>query len=190
MTEIHSVWQTALAKYAEMGLPPPPIPDHLQPYIEQLDSWVYGTRRNVPNLYNMTAYVDEYLTHPPSPYAMFGHAGYGMNTYALHFYLVDGLLAIFDQVAWGGVYNDNDSALTLLRAHYTQFQIMRKQLVRCIDLEIINNDDRFLLALSSFGPSRWQFKRGTAPWVTQEGDSLPIFIAALQDIDKLLPDGE
>lgn len=48
----------------------------------------------------------------PEEYLLFGHAGHGINSYAIHYYLVRGSLRVCLQVSWGGVFsNDAEDAL-------------------------------------------------------------------------------
>ena len=39
-------------------------------------------------------------------YVLLAHAGHGVNSYAIHVFVVHGPLALFLQVPWGGVYMD------------------------------------------------------------------------------------
>jgi len=55
--------------------------------------------------YNLDAYLRE--TNAPPDYAVLAHAGHGINSYAIHCFLVVGRLRIFLQLTWGGVYEDN-----------------------------------------------------------------------------------
>src|SRR5437870_3386527 len=90
------------------GLPLPPIPMELAKQLHPPKEWVFGTRFDTPSPYAMDWYVREYLENGVSEdYLIFGHDGHGLNSYAMHYYLVRGPLAIFDQLAWGGIYNTN-----------------------------------------------------------------------------------
>jgi len=54
--------------------------------------------------------IDDYIAEPATgrrgDYVLLAHAGHGVNSYALHYYLVQAPLRLFLQVAWGGVYMD------------------------------------------------------------------------------------
>lgn len=101
---------TAQALFLAEGLPWPPVPPALAAHLQQLKPWTFGTRAAGPDLYDLPAWVAEVEAGPVEDYVIFGHAGYGTNTWALHFYLVSGPLALFVQTAWGGIYTDNAAA--------------------------------------------------------------------------------
>jgi hypothetical protein len=62
--------------------------------------------------------VNEILTVPMADHVAISHAGHGVNSYTINYSLVYRDLAIFFQVPWGGVYNDNDAAAARLAAMF------------------------------------------------------------------------
>lgn len=52
----------------------------------------------------MAKYVGAGLSRTPRAYVLLAHAGHGINSYALHYYLVQRPLILFLQVGWGGAY--------------------------------------------------------------------------------------
>lgn len=57
-------------------------------------------------MYFFDDYLREVLTKKTNDYVAVSHAGHGVNSYAINYHLVDGPLAVFAQVGWGGVYSD------------------------------------------------------------------------------------
>ena len=57
-------------------------------------------------MYLFDGYVKEALTKRTADYVAVSHAGHGANSYAINYHLVDGPLALFAQVGWGGIYSD------------------------------------------------------------------------------------
>jgi hypothetical protein len=57
-------------------------------------------------MYFFGAYIEEVLTTNPPDYVAVSHAGHGANSCAINYHLVDGPLAVFVQVGWGGAYDD------------------------------------------------------------------------------------
>jgi hypothetical protein len=69
---------------------------------------VHARPRRAPRLYDLAAHAavldsDEL----PAGHARLGHNGHGVNSWAMHYYLVQPALAILLQIAWGGIYTDN-----------------------------------------------------------------------------------
>lgn len=93
--------------FAEAGLTEPPIPRRFERRVSMIVPWCFATRPVDPMaMYRFDRYVREVLTGTPRDYVAVSHAGHGVNSYAINYHLVDGPLAIFAQVGWGGVYND------------------------------------------------------------------------------------
>ncbi|MBV9358982.1 MAG: hypothetical protein JO023_26030 [Chloroflexi bacterium] len=98
------------AQFRAEGLPPPPVPDRFVPSFRRQGEWRFGTRTGVPDLYTLAWFLDELRAGEAPEYVLIGHDGHGVNSWAMHFYLVQQPLAIFLQLAWGGVYMDNVEA--------------------------------------------------------------------------------
>jgi hypothetical protein len=176
--------------FSEAGLPLPPIPSNLAPQLQPLKEWVFGTRFDTPDPYDFDWYVREYLSNAiAEDYLVFGHDGHGINSYALHYYLVRGPLAVFDQLAWGGVYTTNNLALDLIKTHFVQLQDMIEALDTALDRGLLDPNERFILVLSDFSTSRWT--RTNAPlldnleWKT-EPNSLLTLLSAVIEAQKIL----
>jgi hypothetical protein len=48
-------------------------------------------------------------------YVVLAHAGHGVNSYAIQYYLVQGALAMFLHLRWGGVYSDAEADAAEIR---------------------------------------------------------------------------
>ena len=86
----------------KVGLQKVFIPSSLEGEMERISDWVFGTRGDARNLYEFIAFVQEAATSNVDDYLLLGQAGHGMQSYAMHYYLVEGQLALFLQMAWGG----------------------------------------------------------------------------------------
>lgn len=93
--------------FQEAGLPCPPVPEHLAPRLVIHGPWFFATR-DVPYLYGAPALLLQELEQNPSieDYVVLGHGGHGANSHSLNYVLVLRTLAVFLEVAWGGVYMD------------------------------------------------------------------------------------
>jgi hypothetical protein len=96
-----AAFQEAMQLYETNHLPIPPLPAELTQDVVKVYEWVYGTRADVRSPYWIQPYISELETGLQPDYVVFGHAGHGIVSYALHFYLVRGPLALFLQHSWG-----------------------------------------------------------------------------------------
>src|SRR5687768_13517311 len=93
--------------FAQAGLTPPPIPSRFEKDLRVIGPWCFSTRPIVAmEMYFFDGYVKEALTKRPAAYVAVSHAGHGANSYAINYHLIDGPLALFAQVGWGGIYSD------------------------------------------------------------------------------------
>jgi hypothetical protein len=88
----------------------PPIPSALAPTFQQRGSWCFSSRRLPLSPYAFDEYVAQAQRPRARDYVVLAHAGHGANSYAFHYYLVHGSLRLFLQLAWGGVYMDQESS--------------------------------------------------------------------------------
>jgi hypothetical protein len=89
----------------DAGLDCPPIPGELASRFARRADWCFSTRPVDHSPYDLEHYVTE-SRQPLSDYVLIAHAGHGVNSYAIHYYLVRGRLRLFLQLGWGGIYMD------------------------------------------------------------------------------------
>jgi hypothetical protein len=87
---------------AEAKLPVPPCPTDLAAGLRPLSATVFSTRTDAPSVYDAESYLAELQTTAVPDYLAVGIAGHGLHSWALHYYLVHGPVALFLQRAWGG----------------------------------------------------------------------------------------
>jgi hypothetical protein len=78
-------------------------------------SWLFCTRPLDMSPYNLQHYVHEVEETQVNDYAVVSHSGYGVNSYAIQYYLVQGSLRMFLHLGWGGVYMDATAAAARIR---------------------------------------------------------------------------
>jgi hypothetical protein len=101
-----STIERASAHFRDMGLAFPHIPEESGDGLAQLSEWVFATRTDAPGPYDIDWFVTEACTRSELGYLLIGQDGHGINSYAMHYYLVLRPLALFVQSGWGGVYMD------------------------------------------------------------------------------------
>jgi hypothetical protein len=96
--------EQARALLAASGLTLPPIPASLAPHFKARRDWCFASRPVRTSPYFMRDYVEHTLARMPNDYVLLAHDGHGVNSYALHYYLVHRPLMLFLQIGWGGAY--------------------------------------------------------------------------------------
>lgn len=147
--------------FGEAGLPFPPIPSDLASHVSLISPWVYGTRTDIPNLYRFELFVTEVEDEDVSDYVVFGQAGHGFNSWAMHYYLVHGPLAILLQLAYGGAQMDNEQ---MVRDVAKAFAVAGDLIVVVDEIRAESRGlpGRLVVAGSDFYGSRWT-------WLREEG---------------------
>lgn len=92
--------------FKQANLAFPTIPGILASQLRQYDKWFFSTRDQNMWPYVVQDYVKEAKRSKVDDYVVLAHSGYGLNSYAIHYYVVIGGLRMFLQLAWGGVYED------------------------------------------------------------------------------------
>src|SRR5207244_4239765 len=98
----------ATALFQTEGLELPFVPPELARQFRQCDRWCFASREVRVSPYRFEDYVNEADAVPD--YVLIAHTGHGVNSYAIHYYLVHGFLRLFLQIHWGSVYQDKPLA--------------------------------------------------------------------------------
>lgn len=141
---------------ASEGLPLPYVPAELQPAVRQIRAWVYGTRPDTLGLYDVRAYGLEAGTTPVADYVLFGHAGHGLDSYAIHYYLVRGPLALLVQVAWGGVYTDRRRATEAVAGRLAQAEALAHAVEAAQQRGHFQAGERLVVVAADFFQAAWR----------------------------------
>jgi hypothetical protein len=100
--------EAAALMFEEAGLVRPPVPDSLAAGFVQRHKWTFASRDLSWGLYAWGPFLEEAILGEVDDYVATGYGGHGMNSWALHYYLLYGPLALFVQVPRGGVYDDEN----------------------------------------------------------------------------------
>ena len=97
---------TIKKRFQEAALALPPIPVSLAPQLQERRDWCFSTKPLILSPYAFDDFVREGIRPDAPDSLVLAHAGHGVNSYALHYYLVQHPLRVFLQLAWGGAYDD------------------------------------------------------------------------------------
>ena len=186
------VVELARQQFATEGLELPYIPAGWDARLHQRNAWVYGTRLDTPIPYHLQWFMDEVATQPVSDYLLFGHDGHGINSYAMHNYLVRPWLGLFDQCAWGGAMMDNETALMMVRSHFNHSRIIAELAEEAYQKALFPQGESLLVITSDIYGPRWGFfKQGSQPFSEisfhTEHTGLEILLDVRLMLHRLLP---
>lgn len=101
--------------FQEAGLTFPNIPAELAVRLKERGKWVFSTREIQMSPYNLQHYACEFDRNDVEDYVILSHSGHGVNSYALQYYVVYGVLRMFLHLGWGGVYMDAEADAKKIR---------------------------------------------------------------------------
>ncbi|NAS26575.1 hypothetical protein GT755_33475 [Herbidospora sp. NEAU-GS84] len=134
------------------GLAPPPIPVPLRPRLREQQPWVFTTRDIDPDrMYRFDTarehnYLHEALSDPVEDYVAVSHAGHGVNSFSINYFLVYGPVMVFAQALWGGVYTDRAKTTEAVGAMFRQCA----ELIETVDAAKAGFPGRVFVAVSDF----------------------------------------
>ena len=178
--------QAAQAFFLDQGLPFPAIPDRFQATFRALEERVWGTRPYNISLYAVGSLVQEVLEGPVPDYVLMGFDGHGINSWAVHYFLVDGPLVVFLQIHWGGAYTNTDRSRARFAAALGDVQTLEAHLVR--RRHHLPEGWRLLVTLSDFSSDNGY------GWIDPAWTGMPVdwrrtrdlpFAAALAEVDDV-----
>lgn len=150
-----STIEQAREHFRHSGLAFPYVPEELGAQFTRQSDWVFGTRADAPAPYDIDSFVDEACTEPELGYLLVGQDGHGINSYAMHYYLVRGPLALFVQSGWGGAYMDAEESARAIEARFG----LARQLADAVDAVSkagrFEPNERLIVSESDFYGGRW-----------------------------------
>jgi hypothetical protein len=186
--------EVARAIFTREALPFPPLPPAMTPALIQCSDNVFATRKLEQTPYLLEHFRGEVRREVVADYAIVGFDGHGVNSWAVHYYLVDDALALFIQLAWGGVYTDAAEARELIAEAFEWAARLQERVREASKRGLIPRDWRLLVVASEFAEPGWAWLPPPQPepepldYVVQRPDNLmPKVDAAL---DELFADGK
>jgi hypothetical protein len=138
--------------FEKAGLAFPTIPEKLAEQLKEQSKWVFSTRPIDVWPYLLHSYVEEAEKSEVDDYAVLCHAGHGVNSYAIHYYLVQDSLRMFLQLGWGGIYSDEGKDTARIRDCFLladQISSVAKTVGR------FRAGNHLTVVVSNFGGSYW-----------------------------------
>ena len=171
-TRDRTIFEEAGERFAREMLPFPPLPESFAGRLQPFGADVFTTRELAHGPYAMGVLVAEVLDGGPTPeYAVIGFDGHGIQSWAVHYILVQRGLALFLQFAWGGAQLDRDVARRTVTEGFSFARTLQGAIERALDQGRVPADDRLLVNISSFGGSGWGWVRtgmGESSWEEEQ----------------------
>jgi len=89
------------ALLAEAGLTMPPMRDAAEARLKERGEWCFSTRSFGESPFNLQHYVRKAIAGASPDYVLVARVEHGANSFAMHYFLVQGPLQVFLQMAWG-----------------------------------------------------------------------------------------
>ncbi len=167
--------------FEDEGLPLPPLPESLIPQLVIVRPWMFGSREDTPGAYDLNWFVREAVEQEPAEYVLFGQDGHGVNSLAMHYYLVSGRLAVFVQVPWGGAYMDKQASNAAVAAALVGVERLIEA-ARAAEQGLVDRNERLVVVASDLHGHRHALVRaGAAPGWQRSGDALTAARRALSE---------
>jgi hypothetical protein len=163
-TIVLSPIEQARALFAAEELPFPPLPENMAMALREEGPNLFSTQPLEVDPYNLEVYSLEIQRDPAEPdYAVIGFDGHGVNSWAAHYYLVDGALALFIQLPWGGAYDEPDDGRRVITAAFTWAKKLQTDVRRAQQEALIPHGWRLLVVASRFARPGWAWVPQPSP---------------------------
>lgn len=142
------------------GLSFPPMPIGMASKLRKQSPFTYATGELKSPPYALEVHVNQFLrSSEPQDFAVLSMDGHGTNSWAFHYFLVHGPLALFVQLPWGGAYTDASQARAEIDHILTWSESLPVRLATLKDRMLIDPEKKLLIVLSRYSRSGWA-------WVT------------------------
>ena len=147
MTDIDKARQL----FQEAKLVFPTIPEELAVRLKEQGKWEFSSREIEMWPYNLYEFIEEVDETHVDDYVLLSHAGHGVNSYALQYFLVHGKLEMFLFLGWGGVYMDDRNTDQICDC----FSLANKIVPIAQTTEKLQAEARLRIVVSDFYGSYW-----------------------------------
>jgi hypothetical protein len=144
-----AVVERARALFAAQRLPFPSLPESLSARLRQRGEFVFTTIDHRYGPYAIYHYAEPLRSGGDSDdYAVIGFDGHGISSHAVHYYLVEGRLALFIQRPWGGVYMDPETFRPIIEQAFKLAGQVREEMALVHRMGLVLPGRRLIAVLS------------------------------------------
>jgi hypothetical protein len=168
------------------GLARPPVPENLAAKMQQLTPHLFATCDLPDGLYQIDQLADNAAAGRLGEFVAFGFQGHGIQSWAFHYALVEGALAVFLQLQWGGVYVDEPVARGRIESALAVVDMLRHDLNRAAAAGKLEPAKRLVVLETDFSRSRWAWIDAGCRQPISWGTDPPVMFSALLDVRNLI----
>jgi hypothetical protein len=181
--------QKARQLFAREDLPFPPVPEALLLQLDEAGEGYFATKPIEFGPYNIEVFIKELVDGNAVPdYAVVGFDGHGINSWALHYFLVERDFALFLQLPWGGAYDDTEQSRRSICETFEWASAFQGLIERKRDSGKIPSGYRLVVVSSDFAARQWAWvppsesrSEKEIPWQS-EGDVLNASATSLVEV--------
>jgi len=161
--------EAARALFADAKLPFPTVPAEFHSHFHEVDKWHFEANAPKGHPYNMDAYIRRARRSAVNDFVVLAHAGHGVNSYAIHYFVVQKPLAVFLQIGWGGVYMDAARSVALVTRCFALTDSLVAAVAEARATRRLTEDERIIVTASDFNMvSLLDVRRRGARWRTSQ----------------------
>ncbi|MCP5306262.1 MAG: hypothetical protein H6953_12545 [Chromatiaceae bacterium] len=109
-------------RFKQADLVAQPLPKSLEGHLRTYGDWCFATYEPTAPPYLVEDFIDALLQAWPGDGLLIAHDGHGINSWALHYFLVLGSFACFLQLPWGGADMDANMGRERIRDAFAKVE--------------------------------------------------------------------
>lgn len=161
----------------------PFIPDEKKDHIQYLDPGVYGTEKIEDSLYDLPKYLKGALSDKVHTFVLFGFAGHGISSHAMHYYAVSDHLALFFQKGFGNAQRDVQDEREKVNGVFHSAQFFFDTMNKAVKAGKVPEGKRLFVVISDMHPCGWGWVEGSPGKIPEENwTRTPDFLQAIESI--------
>ena len=167
--------------FNEQRLSLPFIPESQKDNIKCLDPGVFGSKEFDKSPYDLPYFLKMALSEKVSQYVLFGFAGHGISSHAMHYFAVSDHLALFFQKGFGNIQRDRDDERFKVNGVFESARLFFQFMNEAVKNGKVPEGRRLFVVISDFHPDGcgWGWIDGTPGKVNERWESTDDFLKAL-----------
>lgn len=168
------------------GLAQPPVPDKMVGSLQQWAPNLFATCELPNGLYAIDRLVDNTAAGSLDEFIALGFDGHGIQSWAFHFALIEGSLAVFLQLQWGGVYVEPQIARGRIEGCLGFVSMLRRDMAMAAAAGKLDPAKRLIVLETDFTRPRWSWLNMGGPAPSSWNTDPPVLFKALMSVQDLL----
>jgi hypothetical protein len=183
----HKTLEPAREYFKNEGLPFPLVPKAFVSAFGEVGPGIFGTRVPENGLYPMELFFTELRTTDVDDYLLMGFDGHGFASWAMHYYLVQGPLALFLQLSWGNAFEAPGAPRREIEGSLELAEYIVPEMEAAVSSGALPEHQRLIIVDSSLTLSRWAwapdtpFEEDQVEW----HDEFPVMVHAFSSLQSL-----